>query len=110
MKYYILTIKNNDFSNYCDKQGIDKIYTSIYKDANYNSSFTYENDSHVRLHCHSIVGFKKTPYFKKYQRKGYHCHFKIFPKEDLNNVKRYLQKEEHPLITNHYYHNYSMVQ
>lgn len=107
MNYYILTIKNN--TKPCDKYGIDKIYNNISQKSNFNSNFTYENDSHMKLHAHAIVGFNKVPYFKKYQTKGYHVHFKEFPEEDINKVRRYLLKEEDGLLSNYYYHNYSMV-
>lgn len=108
MKYYILTIKNN--TKPCDKYGIDKIYSKIYNASDFNSDFTYENDSHMKLHAHAIVGFKNVPHFQFFcSRKGYHVYFQKFPEEDIENVRKYLRKEEDALYSNHYYNNYSMV-
>lgn len=109
MNYYLLTIKNNKTGIYTDKEGIDDILCHISKAADHIGISRYENDSKMKLHSHSILGFKKIPFFKSCQRKGYTVHFQHFDILDYNKVVRYINKEEDPLISNHYYHNYSMV-
>lgn len=106
MYYYLLTIKINNKKFY-DYKLLSEVHREITNDTDYMGNYCFENDSHVKLHLHAIIGNTKKLYFKKYKKKGYHIHFQTFPHNDLPKVRAYLKKEEHPLLTNYYYHNHS---
>lgn len=112
MIYYILTIKKTKLDEkYTSKEDLDDHLKYVKMASEICRNVVYELDSHMQLHLHAIVGFKRKPYFKKFMKKGWHIHFKEFPYSDYPNVVNYLNKDVHihPLESNYFHYNYAFL-
>ncbi len=98
MKYYLITLKRNAVE-FTAKRTLEDKYKDLFSDNSLCSSC--ELDSRYRLHLHGLVIFVGTPYYKRYQRAGWHVHFKyVLTEDDLPHVINYIYKNNNKSYQN----------
>ncbi len=87
---YLVTIKRNaiDFTSIWELKMMLKL---IFRRVTIQCS-CIELDSIRRLHLHALIDFKRTPYYKKYMRKGWHIYLNRVDMESIDTVIRYINK------------------
>lgn len=98
LENYLLTIKCLSVDKYTSRKDIEEVYQSIVKrlkHAEWLTKSSFELDKqHLRWHMHTIVQTTKTPWFKRYQKKGWTIDFTLFPEAALKTVVSYINKDD----------------
>ncbi len=110
---YLVTIKKNvlDFTSLCE---IKEMYKRLFK-GDLTITQGVELDSLQRLHLHSLVHYKRVPYYKTYMAKGWHIFFERISEGTEDVAARYIHKHSNPIyqeqmeITSYANYNYMFI-
>jgi len=89
---YMITLKRNAI-DYTSIDDLKHKYRILFAKVP-TQCYCIELDSRKRLHLHSLVKFKKTPYYKKYQTEGWTVYFSKVSITILQSVVEYINKNK----------------
>lgn len=96
---YLVTLKRNCIG-FTSIEQIKNKYISLFVGIVFTRCMCIELDSRKRLHLHAIIETEKTPHYKSFMSRGWHCFLRKIHEDTAHIVYKYVYKNYNPQYQN----------